>query len=146
MGGPNFTACAAQFEDNISLYTNYTYTGHVPGIPLGAAPPLLTLQGCYDLCGAGNEYYPWSKASGTILTWVMPMLAMLVKAPFGAGSPFKKTMFMLFRWIGSPISSLAYIFWNIKVSGKAAMMVDMASSYDQVPGPDTEFADIRDSL
>lgn len=143
--GPNFTACAAQFTDNLSLYKNYTYNGTTPRTN-GPNPILLTLEGCYDLCGTGNSYYEWPQASGTILTWVMPMLAMLVKAPFGAGSPFKKTMFMLFRWIGSPISSLAYIYWNIHVSGKAAMMSDMASSYDEVPGPSTDFADVRDSL
>lgn len=74
------------------------------------------------------------------------MLALLVKAPFGAGSPPKRTMLNTFRWVGSPIASLAYIFWNIKVTGKTALMADMASSYDEVPGQDTQYADVRDSL
>lgn len=142
----NFTACSAQFLNNLDLYKNYTYTGPVAGISLGQAPPLLTLEGCYDLCGTGPEYYEWSKASSTILTWIMPMLALLVKAPFGAGSPPKRTFLNTLRWAGSPVASLAYIFWNIKVTGKCALMADMAAPYDEIPPAGTEYADIRDSM
>jgi hypothetical protein len=142
----NCTACSTQFLGNLDLYKNYTYTGRVAGISLGQAPPLLTLEGCYHLCGTGPEYYEWSKASSTILTWIMPMLALLVKAPFGAGTPPKRTLLNSLRWIGSPIGSLAYIFWNIKVMGKCPHMADMASPYEEIPPAGTEYADIRDSM
>jgi hypothetical protein len=105
-----FIACSAQFLDNLALYNKYTYTGRAAGISLGQAPPLLTLEGCYHLCATGPEYYEWSKASSTILTWIMPLLALLVKAPFGASSPPKRTLLNNLRCIGSPIASSAYIF------------------------------------
>lgn len=143
---PNFTACAAQFQNNLDLYANYTYTGPVQGISLGPEAPLITLQGCYDICGTGSEYYPWSDASGTILTWVLPMLALLVVAPYGANSPPKDTFQYLFRLVGSPVATLAYIFWNIKVTGKCALMVDMATPYEQIPSLESEYSDMRDSL
>jgi hypothetical protein len=106
----NFAACSAQFLDNLDLYKKYTYTGRAAGISLGQAPPLLTLEGCYHLCGIGPEHYEWSKASSTILRWIMPMLALLVKAPFGAASPPKRTLSNTLCWIGTRIASLAYIF------------------------------------
>lgn len=48
--------------------------------------------------------------------------------------------------MGSPISVLAYVLWNIKVSGKAALMVDMSVRYDEYPGEGTEFSGMRDSM
>ncbi len=55
------------------------------------------------------------------------------------------TLLMLKR--GSPIASLAYTLWNIKVSGKCAMIADMATPYDSVDTTrDSNFASIRDSL
>lgn len=50
------------------------------------------------------------------------------------------------RWFGSPIASLSYSLWNIRISGHAALMVDMATPYKQLPGEHTDFADIRDSF
>jgi hypothetical protein len=76
----------------------------------------------------------------------MPTLALLVKAPFGAGSPTKRTLLNTLRWVGSPITSLAYIFWNIKVTGKCALMANITSPYDEIPPAGTEYADMRDSI
>ena len=76
---PNFTQCANAFTSgnyphftyNYS-YLKYNYTGPVRGILNGVnpRPPLITVQGCKDLCGEGSQYYPWSEVSSTITTWV----------------------------------------------------------------------------
>ncbi|KAK4580443.1 hypothetical protein LTR86_000646 [Recurvomyces mirabilis] len=51
------------------------------------------------------------------------------------------------RWIGSPIASLSYTLWNIKVSGRCALMVDMASEYlDRDEDPSSDFSSMRDSM
>lgn len=42
--------------------------------------------------------------------------------------------------------SLTYISWNIKVTSKCAKLIDMSTPYDVVPPPDSQFADMRDSL
>jgi hypothetical protein len=55
-------------------------------------------------------------------------------------------MFVFARWLGSPVASLSYSLWNIRISGHASLMVDMAVPYRQLPGPDTDFAEIRDSF
>ncbi|KAJ9623081.1 hypothetical protein H2203_006013 [Taxawa tesnikishii (nom. ined.)] len=46
------------------------------------------------------------------------------------------------------MASLSYVLWNIRVSGKIAMMVDMAIPYNQtsgVPRAGSDFGSIRDS-
>ena len=44
------------------------------------------------------------------------------------------------------MATLAYTLWNIKVTGKCAMMVDMATKYSAEPEQDSAFGRIRDSL
>ncbi|KAL8756258.1 MAG: hypothetical protein Q9184_004563 [Pyrenodesmia sp. 2 TL-2023] len=46
----------------------------------------------------------------------------------------------------SPIASLSYVLWNIKVTAKCALMADMAVELSDYPGKDSEFAQMRDSL
>ena len=41
---------------------------------------------------------------------------------------------------------LSYIPWNIKVTGRCALMVDMATNYNEYPDSDSEFSIIRDFL
>ncbi|KAI4677090.1 uncharacterized protein J4E88_006897 [Alternaria novae-zelandiae] len=50
-------------------------------------------------------------------------------APFESNAA-RRTVLAITRWVGSPIASLSYVLWNIKVSAKAALMVDMAVKYD----------------
>ena len=50
------------------------------------------------------------------------------------------------RWAGSPIASIAYVLWNIKVTGKCAMMIDMSVKYDEYPPEDSDYGHMRDSL
>ena len=75
----------------------------------------------------------------------IPILGLLLLAPFEPGQNFD-TMLPAFRWIGSPVSSLAYIFWNMKVTGRCALLIAMATRYDQIPDKSSGFADMRDSL
>jgi hypothetical protein len=69
----------------------------------------------------------------------------LLQAPFESNA-FRRTLLAIARWVGSPIVSLSYVLWNIKVSAKAALMVDMAVPYDQVPDRETDFGSMRDSM
>lgn len=146
MSTPNFTQCGITFTSNLSLYSNYTWTGPAEGIwANGQAPPLITLAGCEALCGTGSEYYGWSASVTTVLTWVMPVLSMLTKAPFEKKQTVG-TWWTICRWLGSPIVCLAYTLWNLKITSKCAKLVDMATPYDVVPLAESEFADMRDSL
>ena len=46
----------------------------------------------------------------------------------------------------SPIASLSYVLWNIKVTGKCALMSDMAIGLDEYGDEDSAFANTRDAL
>jgi hypothetical protein len=143
---PNFAECGAIFESNLTLYANYVYTGAVEGTwKDNGQTALMTLEGCYELCGKGPDYYSWPDSSATILTWVLPVIGLVVLAPY-EGNAKRKTFLLMCRYIGSPLASLSYILWNIKVTGKCALMLDMATPFNEVPGQDTSFGGIRDSL
>ena len=160
----NFTQCGFEYMNNDSLIAKYGYDGPVIGIAPNKSTQI-TYKGCQELCGRGTQFYDWRTVSSTITTWVLPVIGMLLQAPFESNA-FWRTLLALIRWVGSPIASLSYILWNIKVSGKCAMIgtvtqysntswqllsadppVDMAIKYQEcVPGPDSDFASIRDSL
>ncbi|KAL9600718.1 MAG: hypothetical protein Q9179_003120 [Wetmoreana sp. 5 TL-2023] len=106
---------------------------------------MITVQGCRVLCGTGTAYYPWKDSSNTITTWVLPIVGLLVQAPFESNKAWQ-TIFLLARWVGSPIATLSYILWNVKVTGKCALMVDMATKYDEYPAEPSEFSMMRDSM
>ncbi|KAF2086200.1 hypothetical protein K490DRAFT_45208, partial [Saccharata proteae CBS 121410] len=141
----NFTECAATYLSNKTLQDHYGWTGDVIGIAKDPSSQI-TLQGCKAVCGTGSDYYPWSTVSSTITTWILPVIGMLLQAPFESNA-FVATVLAIARWIGSPMASLSYIMWNIKVSGKCALMVDMAISYDEaIPAQPSDFSSIRDSF
>ena len=143
---PDFQACGnAFFNHSADIYSKYLYNGSVRGILQSAKPTLITLEGCRQLCGTGTSYYPWKDASNTITTWVLPIIGMLVQAPFESNRAWQ-TILALCRWSGNPIAALSYILWNIKVTGKCALMVDMATRYDEYPDQDSDFSRMRDSL
>lgn len=149
---PNFTECGAIFKNASSQmpnpYANWSYTGPVSGvIRLSNQTVLITLEGCLAICGHGAESYRWSQASNTITTWVLPVIGgLLLQAPFESNR-FWRTFFAVIRWMGSPMSSLSYVLWNIKVTGKCALMVDMAVPFDEVPDDeDSEFSQMRDAF
>ena len=84
-------------------------------------------------------------AANTITTWVLPIIGLMVQAPYESNQAWH-TILSIFRWAGSPIAALSYIFWNIKVTGKCALMVDMSTKYDEYPPEDSQFSYMRDSL
>ncbi|KAL8952061.1 MAG: hypothetical protein Q9222_002013 [Ikaeria aurantiellina] len=143
---PDFETCANEFLNHSQdAYEQYIYHGPVQGILRAAKSSLITVQGCRALCGTGTAYYPWKDSSNTITTWVLPVVGLLVQAPFESNRAWQ-TVLLLVRWLGNPIATLSYILWNIKVTGKCALMVDMATKYDEYPDCDSEFAMMRDSL
>lgn len=73
------------------------------------------------------------------------MIGTLLQAPFES-NVFRRTLLAIARWVGSPIVSLSYVLWNIKVSAKAALMVDMAVPFDEVPDRKSDFGSMRDSM
>ena len=150
---PNFAECSKEFF-NLTAFGNYSYTYNetVSGIFSDNSTRyesnrsvLISVEGCRRLCHTGNEYYPWKDSSATITTWVLPVIGLMLQAPFESNE-FWRTLWALARWTGSPVASLSYILWSIKVTSKCALMVDMATSYDEIPGPGSQFAQIRDSL
>ncbi|KAK5252952.1 hypothetical protein LTR16_005292, partial [Cryomyces antarcticus] len=141
----NFTECAARYLGNEDLVREWGYTGPVRGIPPNSSTQI-TERGCEALCGTGIDWYPWKQSSGTITTWVLPVIGMLLQAPFESNA-VGRTVTAISRWVGSPMASLSYILWNIKVSGKCALMVDMAIRYDEhFQDKASDFGHIRDSF
>jgi hypothetical protein len=149
---PNFTECGELLKSALSQtpnpYAKWAYTGPIRGVlRLSDRPAVITVEGCLAVCGSGFQAYRWAEASNTITTWVLPVIGgLLLQAPFESNR-FWRTFFSLTRWMGSPMSSLSYILWNIKVTGKCALMVDMAVPFNEVP-PDqnSEFAQMRDAF
>ena len=143
---PNFETCRNAFLNNSDgIYSRYQYNGSVRGIVNGGRAALITVQGCKELCGTGVDYYSWVEASAIITTWILPIAGLLVQAPYESNKAWQ-TILSLARWIGSPICTLSYILWNIKVTGKCALMVDMATKYEDYPERDSDFSQMRDSL
>ncbi|RDI87983.1 hypothetical protein Vi05172_g1914 [Venturia inaequalis] len=141
----NFTQCAAEYLGNTSLIAKWNYTGPVRLVQPDPSTQI-TYTGCKALCGTGNDWYPWSISSGFITTWVLPLLGNLLQAPFESNA-FWRTVKLVARYLGSPMAGLTYILWNIEVSGKCALFVDMAISYDgPLPDENGDFASIRDSF
>lgn len=98
----NFTTCANTYIDTWPLYQNYSWTGgHVLGIQPNQTQQV-SYEGCRALCGSGNDRYPWSETAQTLSTWLLPILGMLLQAPF-ASNQFWGTLLVLARWLGSPM-------------------------------------------
>ena len=66
----NLTQCGIAFASG--NYPNYTYNGTIRGMSdtVEPRPPVITVQGCKDLCGEVPQYYSWDQVSSTITTWV----------------------------------------------------------------------------
>lgn len=144
----NFTQCALDYKANTSegqsLRDQWGWHGPIVGLSRNNLTQI-SREGCVHLCGSGIDYYPWDDASSTITTWVLPVVGTLLQAPFESNA-FKRTIWAITRWVGSPIAAISYILWNIKVSAKAALIVDMAVKFDQTPDRKTDFGSMRDSM
>jgi hypothetical protein len=144
----NFDECAKTFaaltKEGEWLRGNYTWHGDLIGIKPSPTTQI-SLEGCLHVCGTGTDLYPWKDVSAVITTWILPVIGTLLQAPFESNAT-RRTLLAITRWVGSPIASLSYVLWNIKVSAKAALMVDMAVKYDETPAPKTDFGSMRDSM
>ncbi|KAG9194497.1 hypothetical protein G6011_04532 [Alternaria panax] len=141
----NFDECGRRFANDAELQGKYGW-GNRPIIGIERNyTSQITLEGCLRICGSGMDLYPWKDVSGVITTWILPVIGVLLQAPFESNAT-RRTLLAITRWVGSPIASLSYVLWNIKVSAKAAMMVDMAVNYDETPHRKTDFGSMRDSM
>lgn len=138
----NLTSCSERFND-LPNWWEYGDLRNDTGLP--GEQRVITRNGCQSLCGLGADTYDWMSIASSITTWVFPIIGILLQAPFESNHA-RGTVFSLLRWLGSPISALSYIFWNIKVSGRAALIVDMAVPYSDYPGKKSQFAGTRDSF
>lgn len=158
----NFSYCSETFirairnpSLNLWQFTQFSYNESVYGplSNLDGPRTIVTLEGCRKICGAGSDFYEWKDSSATITTWVLPVIGLLLQAPYESNE-FWRTLGALARWLGNPIASLSYTFWNIKVTSKCALMVDMATKYEHIPGlydeaapgQRSQFSQIRDSM
>lgn len=144
----NFGECHARYAANTTegeaLRAQWGWHGPLLGIKYNATTQI-SRAGCLAVCGPGMANYPWTQVSSTITTWILPVVGTLLQAPFESNAT-KRTVLAITRWVGSPIASLSYVLWNIKVSAKAALMVDMAVTYDETPDRKTDFGSMRDSM
>ena len=144
----NFTECEARFSanttDGVSLRRQWGWNGTIFGIVYNNMTQI-SREGCIHVCGSEADLYAWRDISGVITTWVLPTIGILLQAPFESNAA-RRTFLAITRWVGSPIASLSYVLWNIKVSAKAALMVDMAVEYDEPPKYTTDFGSMRDSM
>lgn len=145
----NLTECAAIYRSNVTLQNTYPWYGPTPGIEENNQTlnrqNQITRAGCRAVCGTGTAYYSWEEVSSTLTTWILPVVGTLLQAPFESNAT-RRTFLAIARWVGSPIVSISYVLWNIKVSAKAALMVDMAVKYDETPDRKTDFGSMRDSM
>ncbi|KAE8859882.1 hypothetical protein PTNB29_07113 [Pyrenophora teres f. teres] len=142
--GINIDQCARDFASNGTQQDLWGWKGPIVGVTRNHTMQI-SREGCLHLCGTGYNAYPWKDISGVITTWILPVIGTLLQAPFESNSAWR-TLLAITRWVGSPIASLSYVLWNIKVSAKAALMVDMAVRYDETPGRETHFGSMRDSM
>ncbi|EPS37085.1 hypothetical protein H072_9293 [Dactylellina haptotyla CBS 200.50] len=93
-------------------------------------------------CGDSSGLYHWTLVSDTLTTWILPLFGLIVSLPWESNKR-GHTILMIFRWIGSPFATLTYIFWNLRVMGRAATMIDLGvarrplkmSKYKKKPKP-----------
>ncbi|PWW77969.1 hypothetical protein C7212DRAFT_175495 [Tuber magnatum] len=139
-----------ELAKNNSLPAEDIYTGPVKG-SLGQAQNtehpilLLTYAACEEHCGHTASVQSWIRTSDTIATWALPLVSLVLQAPFESNN-FRQTMFLVFRWVGSPMVSMMYIFWNMKVTRKCAIMVEMSLGKDEHPQAPSNFSGLRDSF
>ncbi|KAF2845471.1 hypothetical protein T440DRAFT_264896 [Plenodomus tracheiphilus IPT5] len=147
-GRIDFGQCAAKYSANTSegaaLREAWRWDGPIVGLKRNHTTQI-SRQGCFEVCGTGTAYYSWNEVSSTITTWILPVIGTLLQAPFESNAT-RRTLLAIARWVGSPIASLSYVLWNIKVSAKAAVMVDMAVKFDETPDRKLDFGSMRDSM
>ena len=141
----NFTQCYLDYKGNETSMRLYSYHGPISDHTVPKNASLMSIRGCEILCGSSPDYYGWKISANAINTWIMPMIGLLLQAPFESNAA-RRTFLAIVRWLGSPIASLTYMLWNVRVNAKSAMMVDMSVPFGDYPGEDTNFHDVRDGF
>lgn len=157
----SFEECNSVFVDNETNLALYSYTGSVFD-GNSSDKPYITIEGCRKLCGPQPHYYEWDAMAFTLTTWVLPIMGLLLGMPryvqlFAItclptiGAPFEPNQFLLtmhafVRWLGSPLASLSAILWNIKLTGKCSMLLDLSTHYHELPSATSNFSDLRNSF
>ncbi|KAI9747892.1 MAG: hypothetical protein M1815_003801 [Lichina confinis] len=141
----DFKKCNEQFKNNQTNMDLFGFTGSTHGRTIKPGTPLMSVRGCEILCGSDSQYKSWKESTTTISTWVLPMIGLILQAPFESNAKMR-TFFATIRWLGSPVAALFHMLWNIKITAKCATMVDMSVPYDSFPGEESDFAQMRDSL
>ncbi|KAF3920576.1 hypothetical protein ABW21_db0200393 [Orbilia brochopaga] len=77
-----------------------------------------------DACGGSSGLYEWAFVSDTLTTWILPIFGLIVSLPWESNER-RQTIIMIFRWIGQPFATLTYIFWNLRVMGRVATLLDL---------------------
>ncbi|KAI9782874.1 MAG: hypothetical protein M1816_001655 [Peltula sp. TS41687] len=144
----SFKKCGADFVKNQTSIDRYAWHGRIYGEELSGRPDrshVISKEGCLALCGGGSDWYEWQTIAATITTWILPLAGLLAQAPFESNAA-KRTFLALVRWVGSPIASLSSTLWNVRTSGKLALMVEMSIPYGSFPDEHSAYSEIRDSF
>jgi hypothetical protein len=116
---------------NVSRYLYTKRPGHL--LPGGTAPLMVTYEGCRRFCGSGKQWTNWVKVTDSLMTWLLPLGALLLQAPFESNR-FWATFFMLARWLGNPIVAIGGSLWNIRITSRCAALLDRSISETMLPG------------
>ncbi|KAB8342944.1 hypothetical protein FH972_022540 [Carpinus fangiana] len=83
----NFTQCAAVFSNNQTLIDRYGWKGPVHFVDSNPTKQI-SFQGCIALCGTGVDYYEWNTIASNITTWILPIIGIILQAPFESNDFF----------------------------------------------------------
>jgi hypothetical protein len=120
-----FTNCLVEFQTSSTLFKQYAFHGTVwEPQPDGL---YITKQGCNDICGINPKLYDWNDSSQAITRWVLPMLGMLLSAPF-VSNEFRNILRATLRWTGSPIMSLKRVFCSLELKSNCCRWLDMSKT------------------
>ena len=143
----NLTSCGIRWmESNDSYRSDHGYNGPIFGVVRERDRPyLIPVSLCNEFCGRGTAYYQPIDVINTVTTWILPVMGLLLQAPYESNQ-FRRTLKAMLRWLGSPISSTTCVLWNIKALSKCALLVDMAVRSGVPADPTLPFGNIRDSF
>jgi hypothetical protein len=120
-GGLNLTECKKRL--NASILTaegkKYRYNNTLRGavnITGANSTVYYTEEGCENVCGGDYALYTWPKIAETITTWVLPAVGLMLQAPYESNVEIWSNLYLIVRWLGSPVASLTCTLWNISVS------------------------------
>lgn len=125
----------ADLQNNNRTALGFLYDKVPRGLIKGRSTPIsMTVEGCRFYRGSNYAPIETELSLNALTTWVLPLAGgLILQAPFESNKIFS-TLMVLCRWLGSPITSLMCILWNMKITGQCALLVDMAVARDTTPG------------